>query len=116
MIINFRQFALLLTLAVASPLVADDWPMYLYDSAHSSFNKFESKINKQNVSTLDQQWVTNLRAPMAAAPTIVGGVLYVGTWDGTFYALDASSGAPLWSTFVGMAPNPSVPCFQQGIG
>ena len=116
MIDNFREFALFLTLAIASPVAADDWSMYLYDPAHSSFNASEFRIGKQNVATLDQYWVSNLSAPMAAAPTVVGGVVYVGTWDGNFYALDAGTGAPLWSTFVGMAPNPSIPCFQQGIG
>ena len=60
MIDNFRDFALFLVLALASPLAADDWSMYLYDPGHSSFNPSESRIGRQNVATLDQYWVTNL--------------------------------------------------------
>ena len=34
---------------------------------------------------------------MSASPTIVNGIVYVGSWDGFFYALDAHTGRPLWT-------------------
>ena len=104
MIATLRGLTLLLAL---TPLFAADWPMYLYDISHSSFNPAESQIDKQSAPFLDAAWVTNLSAPMAAAPTISGRVAYVGTWDGSFYAIDTETGAVLWSAFVGMAADPA---------
>jgi polyvinyl alcohol dehydrogenase (cytochrome) len=104
MIATVRGLTLLLAL---TPLFAADWPMYLYDISHSSFNPAESQIDKQSAPFLDAAWVTNLSAPMAAAPTISGRVAYVGTWDGSFYAIDTETGAFLWSAFVGMAADPA---------
>ena len=33
---------------------------------------------------------------VSASPAVVGGVVYVGSWDGFFYALDAATGALKW--------------------
>src|SRR5882672_2625900 len=114
MIDNFGRFALFL--ALVAPLAADDWPMYLHDPAHSSFNQSESRLDKRTVTNLQPGWITSVGAPMAAAPTIVGGVMYIGAWDGNFYAIDARTGATLWSAFVGVAPNPESPNCTPGIG
>src|SRR5712691_6789768 len=116
MIDNFRGFALLLALAAAPLGASDDWPMYLRDPAHSSFNSSESKIDRSNIGTLQAAWKTSLSAPIAAAPSVVGGVVYVGAWDGNFHAIDAKTGAPLWRAFVGKAPDPDTPGCQPGIG
>src|SRR5882672_11873613 len=94
MIVNFRGTALValfFAFSLTPLLAADEWPMYLYDLSHSSFNPSESRIGKQNVASLDVNWVIDLAAPMAAAPTISGGVAYVGTWDGNFYAIDTQT-------------------------
>src|SRR6266849_294600 len=115
MIDNFRRCALLLGLAAAA-LSADDWSMYLYDLKHSSFNPHESKIDKNNVGTLKAKWTTQLPAALAAGPTIVDGVIYVGDWDGFFYAINAKTGAKIWQTFVGMAAAPDNPICQSAIG
>ena len=115
MIDNFRRCALLLGFAAAA-LAADDWPMYLYDLKHSSFNPHESKIDKNNVGTLKAKWTMQLPAALAAGPTIVDGVIYVGDWDGFFYAIDAKTGGKIWQTFVGMAPAPDNPICQSAIG
>lgn len=106
MTINFRGIAFLLAVAFPPLIAADDWPMYLYDISHSSLNPSESHIDKHNAASLDAYWVTGLLAPMAAAPTISDGVAYVGTWDGTFYAIDTGTGSVRWSAFVGLAADP----------
>lgn len=105
----------MLALAFAA-MAGDDWPMYLYDLAHSSSNAQEKKIDKSNVGTLEEGWRVSLSAPIAAAPTVVGGVVYVGAWDGNFHAIDAATGAKIWRTFVGMAADPGDPACQQAIG
>src|SRR5438874_11750502 len=102
MIMNFRRFALLLAFTGAA-FAGDDCNMYLYDLGHYSFNRDESTIDNTNVQTLEAAWRTSLAAPIAAAPTIVNGVAYVGAWDGYFHAIDAKTGAKIWRTFVGVA-------------
>ena len=116
MIDNFCRYALFLALASAPIPAADDWPMYLYEPTHSSSNASESKINIHNVRSLQPYWVTNLFAPLAAAPTISGGVAYVGAWDGNFYAIDATTGGILWSTYVGKAADPETSWCMAAIG
>jgi len=103
---NLCGLALLLAFGFTPVITADDWPMYLYDISHSSFNPSAAQIGKHNAGSLDTYWSTDLLAPMAAAPTISDGVAYVGTWDGTFYAIDAETGSVLWSRYVGMAGDP----------
>src|SRR5256886_8777482 len=92
------------------------WPMYLYDISHSSFNPSESGIGKHNVASLDVNWAFDLAAPIAAAPTISGGVAYVGAWDGNFYAIDTGTGAVRWSTFVGLAADPAQTFCMPAVG
>jgi len=41
--------------------------------------------------------------PMASSPIVSGGTLYVGAWDGYFYALNASTGAVKWTFRTGAA-------------
>ena len=43
---------------------------------------------------------------IAASPAIVNNVVYVGSWDGYEYALNATSGALLWKTFLGQTTDP----------
>src|SRR5260221_6233703 len=116
MIVNFRRVALLLAFSLPPLLAADGWPMYLYDLSHSSFNPYELQIGKHIVASLAVNWVIDLAAPMAAAPTISGGVAYVGTWDGNFYAVDTRTGSRLWSKFVGMAADPESAHCMPAIG
>src|SRR5262249_51061491 len=115
MIDNFYRRALLFTL-FAWRLGAEEWPMYLFDPSHSSFNVSESKIDKRNVKSLGPRWTAKLSAPVAAAPTISGGAAYVGSWDGNFYAIDVTSGAPIWRSFVGMAAEPEAPWCMPAVG
>src|SRR5713226_7075341 len=107
---------LLLAFSLIPLFAADGWPMYLYDISHSSFNPYELRIGKHNVASLDVNWVIDLSAPIAAAPTISGGVAYVGAWDGNFYAIDTRTGGILWSTFVGKAADPESSWCMSAIG
>jgi outer membrane protein assembly factor BamB len=49
-----------------------------------------------NVSYLKPAWDFTTEDVVTASPSVVGGVVYVGAWDGFFYALDAQSGALIW--------------------
>src|SRR5258706_12571782 len=116
MIVNFRRFAALIALIGAPALADDNWPAYLYDLGHSSFNRNESILNRTSAGTLEQAWSTKVYAPVVAGATISDGVLYVGEWAGNFYAIDSKTGTPKWGTLVGKARNPQAANFVRGNG
>lgn len=96
--------------------------MYLYGLSHSSVNAGATAITTANASTLTQAWnflpdpppVAALGETLNASPTIYGGVVYIGANNGTFYALDGSTGAVLWKTFLGYTTT-SGKCGTRGI-
>jgi polyvinyl alcohol dehydrogenase (cytochrome) len=98
------------------PALAQDWPMYLRDPAHSSFNSEESKIGVNTLPQLQTSWKVKAAGVLAAAPTISNGALYVGDWSGYFHAIRARDGQELWSQFVGVAADPESSSCQQSIG
>jgi len=85
-----------------------DWSSYGFDLTQNRFNPEEGLINAATVSQLDIRWFFSAgtgTAFVTATPSVVDGVVYVGAWNGTMYALDAFSGQPLW-TFNINDPNP----------
>jgi polyvinyl alcohol dehydrogenase (cytochrome) len=85
-----------------------DWPTYGFDLTRNRFNPQEGLINTATVSQLDVRWFFSTGSGtdfVSASPSVVEGVVYVGAWNGTMYALDAFSGQPLW-TFNINDPNP----------
>src|ERR1700749_753450 len=64
-----------------------NWPMYGRNLSHS-FSNGASKINPGNVAKLRPLWQFATADAVSASPTVVNSVLYVGSWDGFFYALD----------------------------
>jgi polyvinyl alcohol dehydrogenase (cytochrome) len=85
-----------------------DWPTYGFDLARSRFNPEEGLINRNTVQGLEARWFFSTgtgTGAVSASPTVVGGVVYVGSWNGTMYALDAITGDPIW-TFDIADPNP----------
>lgn len=75
-----------------------DWPMYGHDLQHSfSSSPGCSRISSLNVATLVPAWFFHAKDSITASPAVSHGRVYVGSWDGTFYALDAATGKLLWS-------------------
>lgn len=70
--------------------------MYGRDALHS-FAVTQTGITPDNAANLSIAWTFPTSDAVSATPTVVAGVVYVGAWDGFFYALDASSGAQIWS-------------------
>src|SRR5262249_44668544 len=104
-----KQFSAKNAAAPASCPALADWPMYGFDLKQSRFNPDEGLINAGTVSRLSVRWFFSTgsgTAAVSASPSVVDGVVYVGSWNGTFYALDAFSGKPLW-TFDINDPNPA---------
>jgi polyvinyl alcohol dehydrogenase (cytochrome) len=94
--------AILLALMVSAAAYAhgeregkDDWPMYGRNLEHT-FSNPHSRINSGNVADLQKAWTFVTGDAVTASPTVVDGVVYIGSWDGFFYALDARSGRVRW--------------------
>jgi polyvinyl alcohol dehydrogenase (cytochrome) len=73
----------------------DNWPMYGRNLQHT-FDNPDSRITPNNVAQLQSAWVFPTGDVVSASPAVVDGVVYTGSWDGYFYALDAETGQLKW--------------------
>lgn len=110
------RLAVCTTILLAHSAAAEDWNMFARDPLHHSFNAAETKLTRENVVNLTLGWTSRRGAPISAAPTVIGDLLYYGAWDGQFFALDANTGEILWQQFVGIAPSPDQDSCFPGIG
>ena len=99
-------------IGTTTPAVAQtaNWPGYLFDLGHSSKNPSATAITPANASTLVEDWSFNDPPPtfedqpaasFFSTPTVVNGVVFIGSNTGMFYALDEATGAVLWQQLLG---------------
>jgi polyvinyl alcohol dehydrogenase (cytochrome) len=78
-----------------------DWPSWQLNTVGSRYNAAEYKITPANVGRLKLKWAYTFDqvpyARVGSQPAVAGGVLYVGTPNGKFLALDAKTGATKWT-------------------
>lgn len=80
------------------PCPSPAWPAYGHDAAHTfAADPGCSGITPSDVAALVPAWVVHTSDSVTASPAVVDGTLYVGAWDGTFYAVDAATGAVRWT-------------------
>ncbi len=109
---------LLIALAlVAAPLLtmAGDWPTYMHDNQRTGASGDETILSPSNAGQLTKLWSFPTGGPIAAPAAVVSGAVYVGSWDGYEYALDAGSGALKWKTFLGKLSLPNCTPAQIGV-
>jgi len=85
--------------------------MYGFNAQHTSTNPYEIILNTDNVSGLKLYWKASTKGKVSSSPTVVNGVVYVGSDDGNLYAFNAlTGGSPLWtfSTETGIDASPTV--------
>ena len=88
--------------AFAAPLAtSDDWSTYLHDPGRSAASN-DTALSTANAAQLARQWAYKTGGVVAASPTVAGGTVYAGSWDGYEYALDATTGALKWKTYLGI--------------
>ncbi len=83
-----------------------DWPSYLFGPAHSSYNAAATTITPSNVGSLHSAWRWLPpngpgKNKLWSSPTVVNGVVYIGSWAGYFYAISEATKTVLWSQFLG---------------
>jgi len=101
--LNKQQLASLSTTKV-------DWPTYGYDVQRTGYNPNEHTLGVNNVGNLHELWTFKLGAvtvsqPVYASNVNVNGrntdVIYTGSENGYFYALNATTGNKIWSRKLG---------------
>ncbi|HEY4869322.1 MAG TPA: PQQ-binding-like beta-propeller repeat protein, partial [Candidatus Dormibacteraeota bacterium] len=90
----------------AGQQTTQDWPTYLHDNARSG-SSAETVLNAANASTLGVKWAATTGNSVVANAAVVNGVVYVGSWDGFEYALNATTGAVIWKTGLGSTTDPN---------
>lgn len=86
-----------------------DWQAYLYGPRHDSYNQAATAITPSNAASMTQAWNWMPPAPpnpalgylLLSSPTVFNGQIFIGANNGTFYALNESTGAVIWSDFIG---------------
>ncbi len=71
-----------------------DWPGYGHDAQHTFAGR--TSLTESSAKTLKVAWFFPTGDAVTATPTVVGGTVYAGSWDDTFYALDLATGALRW--------------------
>ncbi len=89
--------------AAHSNIAPGDWPAFMYDGARAGFNPTETRLSPDNAKDLKLLWKQKIGdgSPMAAQPIVFSGTLYVGSWDGFLYALNAADGTLEWKKDLG---------------
>jgi outer membrane protein assembly factor BamB len=99
-----------------------NWSSYLLNAGHASYNSGATTITGSNAGSLTASWTWMPPAPpisalgeaITSSPTVYKGVIYVGANNGSFYALNESTGAILWSDFVGYVTAHTPMCGNRG--
>jgi outer membrane protein assembly factor BamB len=101
--------------AATTPRGTAAWPQARFSPVHHGINPFETILSPSTVGGLHQIWAIQLTGKVLyAAPTVVDGVVYLGTSDGMLSAFDAATSALVWSTLVDGALE-DVPAVVNGI-
>ncbi len=88
---------------------SQDAPMFRNDLTHSGIY---AGVGVPKLTRV--KWTFHTHGEVVSSPAIVDGVVYVGSNDGTLYAIDQQTGAKKWA-FPTEGRIPSSPCFDHGL-
>ncbi len=71
-----------------------EWPTYAHDAQHTGHG--QTLLTPTTVKKLTVAWQFPTGDAVTATPTVVDGTVYVGSWDGWFYAADLETGRLRW--------------------
>src|SRR5262245_57088316 len=93
-----------------------NWPQFHSDPCHTGYNASEFILSPANVGKLDLDWKYNTCIEIdLSSPTVANGLVDVGDESpGAVYALNAITGAKLWS-FTTAGDVESAPAVANGI-
>ena len=121
----FPLLALVLASLMAAPSAvatsSTDWPAYLFGPRHPS-KSASALITPANAGSLVKAWTFTSPKPtmtgqpsggFVASPIVYGGKVFIGSNTGVFFALNETTGAVIWSRFLGFVPKST--CNARGI-
>jgi len=92
----------------------DDWPTSMHDVSRDNASN-DTNISTANSPQLQPAWTYQTGGVIPATATVTGGVAYFGSWDGYEYALNATTGALIWKTYLGVTTYDPV-CIPSTLG
>lgn len=107
-----------------SAAAAPAWSTYLHDAARtgsasadsdSILQLSDSDLGPSTAGSLRMLWNYTTQGPIAAQPVVAGGTVYIGSYDGVFYALNEANGAKKWATSLGTVLQTNCSSFPRGI-
>ena len=81
----------------------DNWTTYMGNVEHTSDAAISPSLNTSSASRLVQQWAFDAHGSIVGEPIVANNRVYVGSWDGDEYALNASNGTMRWGTYTGQS-------------
>ncbi|MDR5694431.1 MAG: PQQ-binding-like beta-propeller repeat protein [Armatimonadota bacterium] len=81
------------------------WPLFGYDLVHTNFNPVEKRINSASVPHMQVAWRLQADGPVHM-PVVDREIAYFGSWAGTFYAVEVSTGKVRWRITTETYPEP----------
>ncbi len=72
-----------------------DWPMFGYDPSNNRYTSSNGSLTNRTL------WAYTTGNDVRSSPAVVGGVVYVGSYDNNVYALNATTGTRIWSYTTG---------------
>jgi outer membrane protein assembly factor BamB len=109
----FVLAGLCLSQSAVSPSPSD-WTEFHRDNMQR-WNPYETVLNVNNVGRLQRKWSFIKGREVFSSPAVANGVAYVGSLDGNLYALNAITGALLWSYVTGAEVAESSPAVANGV-
>jgi outer membrane protein assembly factor BamB len=101
--------------AQKSFLVRTDWAQFHFSPDHKGLNPYENVLSQTTVGSMDLRWSYPAGTrTYYSSPTVANGVVYVGSMDENLYALNASTGALLW-TYPAVSAVSSSPAVANGV-
>ncbi len=95
-----------------------DWPAYQHGPAHSNAAYGDTAITTANAASLTAKWTfVSKKSTVKGAPlprfdssaTVVAGMVYITSWNGQVYALNATTGALVWQKSVDFGSSADCP-------
>ncbi|MCW4028442.1 MAG: PQQ-binding-like beta-propeller repeat protein [Candidatus Bathyarchaeota archaeon] len=93
-LITFIIFFCVLASVAFAAQTPEAWPMFHADLSHTGYSASSAPKSNQTL------WAFNTGGQMGS-PTVVDGVVFVGSYDHKIYAFNASNGAVIWSYLTG---------------
>jgi outer membrane protein assembly factor BamB len=90
-----------LPLGGAAAQTSVNWATYLNGPSRTGYNAAETVITPSTAPKLTTLWKDEVGGSVSAEPIEVNGVVYYGSWTGDETAVNATTGAALWSADLG---------------